>query len=221
MSELLLDAAGRRRSPATMPGFHAGRPPRNKGLRYPADPPTVEEIVAVVRGEKRTARVPAPWADRGPLASGTADPRGARARRGRPGPAPRGTAGAARQGRSAPRSRHGRVGVGATTAVAPDARRVARRSTFLRPQRPDARAAVVMRSGSSRASPHGSSRRSPPTLCPAPAAPCTCCRNGSRGRATDRDPTPARPQQPRHHVAPYRASTMLRSSTLSTPGARP
>jgi hypothetical protein len=33
MSELLLDRAGRRRSPATVPGFHAGRPPRNKGLR--------------------------------------------------------------------------------------------------------------------------------------------------------------------------------------------
>jgi site-specific recombinase XerD len=49
MTELLLDAAGRRRSPATMPGFHAGRPPRNKGHRYPADPPTVEEIVAVMR----------------------------------------------------------------------------------------------------------------------------------------------------------------------------
>jgi site-specific recombinase XerD len=32
-----------------MPGFHAGRPPRNKGPRYPADPPTVEEIVAVMR----------------------------------------------------------------------------------------------------------------------------------------------------------------------------
>jgi integrase len=45
----VLDAAGRRRSPATMPGFHAGRPPRNKGPRYPADPPTVEEIVAVMR----------------------------------------------------------------------------------------------------------------------------------------------------------------------------
>ena len=38
-----LDAAGRRRSPATMPGYHAGRPPRNKGQLYPADPPTVEE----------------------------------------------------------------------------------------------------------------------------------------------------------------------------------
>lgn len=32
-----------------MPGFHCGRPPRNKGLRYPADPPAVEEIVAVMR----------------------------------------------------------------------------------------------------------------------------------------------------------------------------
>ena len=45
----VLDAAGRRRSPATMPGYHAGRPPRNKGVRYPADPPTVDEIVAVMR----------------------------------------------------------------------------------------------------------------------------------------------------------------------------
>jgi integrase len=32
-----------------MPEFHAGRPPRNKGLRYPADPPKVEEIIAVMR----------------------------------------------------------------------------------------------------------------------------------------------------------------------------
>ncbi|MGO9961197.1 MAG: hypothetical protein ACLP50_35350, partial [Solirubrobacteraceae bacterium] len=28
--------------------FHVGRPPRNRGLRYPADPPPVEEIVAVI-----------------------------------------------------------------------------------------------------------------------------------------------------------------------------
>ena len=45
----LVDAAGRRRSPATMPAFHVGKPPRNKGQRYPADPPTVDEIVAVMR----------------------------------------------------------------------------------------------------------------------------------------------------------------------------
>jgi len=49
MESVLLDAAGRRRSPSTMPGFHAGRPPRNKGLRYPPDPPSVEEIIAVMR----------------------------------------------------------------------------------------------------------------------------------------------------------------------------
>ena len=45
----LLDRAGRRRSPATLSGFHQGRVPRNKGLRYPPDPPTVEEIIAVMR----------------------------------------------------------------------------------------------------------------------------------------------------------------------------
>jgi integrase-like protein len=58
MTELLLDAAGRLRSPATMAGFHADRPPRNKGHRYPADPPTVVEMVAVMRtaGEGRHGR---------------------------------------------------------------------------------------------------------------------------------------------------------------------
>ena len=49
MESVLLDAAGHRRSPATMPGYHRGRPPRNKGELYPANPPTVEEIVAVMR----------------------------------------------------------------------------------------------------------------------------------------------------------------------------
>ena len=45
----LLDRAGRHRSPATTSRFHKGRAPRNKGLRYPPDPPTVDEIVAVMR----------------------------------------------------------------------------------------------------------------------------------------------------------------------------
>jgi site-specific recombinase XerD len=45
----LLDRAGRRRSPATTSSFHQGLPPRNKGRRYPPDPPTVEEIVTVMR----------------------------------------------------------------------------------------------------------------------------------------------------------------------------
>ncbi len=41
--------SSRRRSPATLPGYTAGRAPRNKGRRYPADPPRVEEIIAVMR----------------------------------------------------------------------------------------------------------------------------------------------------------------------------
>ena len=55
MTESLIDAAGRRRSPATMPGFNVGRAPRNKGVRYPADPPAIEEIVAVMRAAVDTA----------------------------------------------------------------------------------------------------------------------------------------------------------------------
>ncbi len=48
-SMVLVDAAGRRRSPATLPGFLAGRAPRNKGMHYPPDPPRPEEIILVMR----------------------------------------------------------------------------------------------------------------------------------------------------------------------------
>ena len=48
MESVLLDVAGHGRSPATLPGYHQGRPPRNKGEQQTADPPTVEEIVAVM-----------------------------------------------------------------------------------------------------------------------------------------------------------------------------
>jgi integrase/recombinase XerD len=46
---LLLDRAGRRRSPTTTSTFHQDVSPGNKGLRYPPNPPTVEEIIAVMR----------------------------------------------------------------------------------------------------------------------------------------------------------------------------
>ena len=45
----VFDVAARRRSPATFAEFHVGRAPGNKGMRYPADPPRVEGIVAVMR----------------------------------------------------------------------------------------------------------------------------------------------------------------------------
>ena len=68
MESVLLDVAGHRRSPATMPGYHRGRPPRNKGVQYPADPPSVEEIVAAMRtggdgadGHRRRALIVLLW----------------------------------------------------------------------------------------------------------------------------------------------------------------
>ncbi|MBV8735489.1 MAG: tyrosine-type recombinase/integrase [Solirubrobacterales bacterium] len=56
MESVLLDAAGHRRAPATMPGYHRGRPPRNKGELCLVHPPTVEEIVAVMRSSGEGAR---------------------------------------------------------------------------------------------------------------------------------------------------------------------
>lgn len=55
MQSDLYDVAGHPRSPVTMPGFLGGRAPRNKCRRYPADPPTVEEIIAVMRQAGRGA----------------------------------------------------------------------------------------------------------------------------------------------------------------------
>ena len=54
----LVDVTGRMRSPAGIPGHWAGCAPPNKGQRYPADPPTVEEIILVMR------RRPRPHTDR-------------------------------------------------------------------------------------------------------------------------------------------------------------
>jgi integrase len=42
------DRAARRSRPSTLLSFHQSRPPRNKGLSLPPDPPTVEEIIAVM-----------------------------------------------------------------------------------------------------------------------------------------------------------------------------
>ena len=112
MSEQLHDAAGRRRSPATLPDFHAGRPPRNKGMRYPADPPTIEEIVTVMRhagdgvdGRRLRGFIVVLWRAGLRICEALA------LARGRPRSAPRFAAGAARQGWPAPRGRHGRVGL--------------------------------------------------------------------------------------------------------------
>jgi integrase len=119
MSELLLDRAGRRRSPATLPGFHAGHAPGNKDLRYPADPPQIEEIIAVMRSagngvhdRRLRGLIVIMW--RAGLRiqealSLTQCDLDYPARR---------VAGSAREGRSPSRGRHGRLGPGTASAMA-------------------------------------------------------------------------------------------------------
>jgi integrase/recombinase XerD len=46
--EVLFDARGYRRSPATLPGHGKGRAPRNKGRRYPATAPTPEDVAQLL-----------------------------------------------------------------------------------------------------------------------------------------------------------------------------
>ena len=75
MSELLLDAGGRRRPPATLPEFDAGRAPRNKGMRYPADPSTIEEIRhGAAPRRRRRPRSPLARPDRHAVARRAANP---------------------------------------------------------------------------------------------------------------------------------------------------
>src|SRR5215204_2370373 len=117
MSELLLDRAGRRRSPATLPGFHAGHAPGNKGLRHPADPPKVEEIIAVMRtagddahGRRLRGLIAILWRA------------GLRIQEGSRLPTPTSTNAAARCSSDAaratpPRGRHGRMGLGTPPAL--------------------------------------------------------------------------------------------------------
>jgi integrase len=105
MQSVLLDTAGHRRSPATMPGYHRGRPPRNKGEQYPADPPTVEEIVAVMRTIGGPRRRPATaGTGRAALARRPQDQRSARAAGERLGSRSRRGAGSARSARAVDRA---------------------------------------------------------------------------------------------------------------------
>lgn len=42
------DRIGRRRSPVTLPGYHKGRTPPNKGMKFPPSPPSTEEVAAML-----------------------------------------------------------------------------------------------------------------------------------------------------------------------------
>jgi hypothetical protein len=201
MSELLLDRAGRRRSPATLPGFHAGHAPGNKGLRYPADPPKVEEIIRRdAYRRRRSARPAATGTDRDHVARGPAHPGGASPCRGRSRSSPRLASRSARQGRAPSRGRHGLLGLG-TLQPWHEMRRelpvgpllcVINGTTRGRHWSPAAARAELRRTAAAA----GVRRRFAPP--PAQARPRR--RDGARRRTTDRYPAPTWTQQPRHHL---------------------
>jgi len=181
----LLDAAGRRRSPATLPGYHSGRPPRNKGLRYLADPPTVEEIVAVMRqagGGVHGVRLRALmllW--RAGLRSHealTVTEHDLDARRG------------------SVLVRNGKGGRRREVGMHPWGWEQLRPWLELRPGMPVGPLLSVTpgpRVG-------GPGRAAPAAVRPAPATPRPRRRARTRRRAAQRHPTPARPHQPRRHL---------------------
>ena len=201
MSELLLDRAGRRRSPSTMPGFHAGRPPHNKGLRYPADPPKVEEIIAVMRtagdrphGRRLRALIVLLWRAGLRIHEALAL-----------------TEGDLDQRRGSLLIRHGKGGRRREVGMDTWGWDELRPWLELRPELPVGAllgvitrhhvwAPLVARCGTRGAAAHGRRGRGSTPLRATPTAPRPRRRDGPRRRAADRDPAPTRPQQPRDHL---------------------
>jgi len=214
----LFDAAGRRRSPATMPGYHAGREPRNKGRSCPADLPTVDEVVAVVRqaGEDRhglraCAVIVVLWravlwiqealllTERG---SGCESVCGA---------------GAVWEGWAPSRGRDRCVGVERAAAVDGRTRAAAGRAVVLRDRWTDARgAAVVKPCRASRVPPPHKRRGAPPVRAAGSrrTSSATPTRSSSCAKGAAADPaTPARASRPRLPLGCCEATVAITSAT--------
>ena len=148
----------------SMPAFHAGKAPLDKGQRYPADPPTVDEIVAVMRmagqaryGARLNGLIVVLWRaglrihEALSLLQSDLDPR-------------RGSI-LVRHGKN---DRRREVGMDAwgwsAAAVARRAGDAARRPPVLRDRRPDSRPSLVRIRCSARAAPDRDPGRSPQAL---------------------------------------------------------
>jgi hypothetical protein len=170
MSELPLDAAGRRRPSATLPQVFTPAARRATRDALPGRPnPRPRRSSRSCAALVTRARSPTARPGRRAVARRPAHLRGAYARRGRPGPAPRVAAGAARQARPTPRGRHRRAGRRAARTMAPDPRLAADRAAVLRRQRPHPRTLVRARRRPPAAAPRRPSRGREAVLRPAPA----------------------------------------------------
>jgi hypothetical protein len=195
------DCAGRPRSPATLSGFHQGRPPRNKGLRYPPDPPTVEEIIAVMRaagdrpdGLRLRGVIVVLWR------AGFRSQRGARLGGERSRPNSRRRAGAPWQGRQTPRGWNGPPGLGAARPVARHPRRAAGRRAVLRAPRTHPRPPLLSRRDPHTAAKRRCGGRRQATVRTAPAPPRPRSRDVPRRGPAGRHPAATRSCRPRDHL---------------------
>src|SRR4051794_4558273 len=177
--------------------FHAGRPPRNRGHRYAADPPTVEEIVAVMRaagdgryGCRLRGLIVLLWRAGLRIHEALALNGSDLDRR-------RGSL-LVRRGKG---GRRGEVGMDEWAWEQLQPWLAARLELPVGPL-------FCLITGPTKAAP-GCTRRPTADSCGrrrsaalrAPSAPPRACRrDGARRRAADRHPTPTRPQQPRHHL---------------------
>ena len=205
-----LDTAGRHRSPATLPEFHAGKAPGNKGQRYAADPPTVNEIIAVMRharharyGNRLNGLIVVLW--HGGLRINEAlsltetdlDER-------------RGSI-LVRHGKN-DRRREVAMDAWGWTALQPW---LSERATlpvgplFCVIAGPHTRTRLVSRRRPPAAAPDRARGRRSPALRPPPAPPCARCRAAARGCPAAADPTPARALAPLHDWPMMHASAGL------------
>ena len=178
----------------------ARRRPGNKGRRYPADPPRVEEIVAVMRQAGtdlygRRLR----GTDRRALASRSSHLRGARPDGIRPGGDPRVGARPPWEGRTPQGGRDGRVGSGSAASLARGTRLVPIGPLFCVINGPTCGRPGQL-AGANCASTHRGPGRRTAALRSTPAAPRPRCRNGQGGRPAERHPAPAGTCQPRGHL---------------------
>jgi hypothetical protein len=191
----LLNAAGRRRSPVTLHRYLAGRPPRNKGLRYPPDPPTVEEIVAVMRQRRPHAGL-----HRAALAR-----RAAHQRRRSPSPSTASTRGPLRCSSATARAPAGARaawirGAGTTSVRGSNRACACPSDRFVRDRRPNPWPAVGARlSPRPNAARRRQGRRAAAVRAP-PAAPRPRRRTRPRERPAQRHPAPIGAHQPRRHL---------------------
>jgi hypothetical protein len=200
MPNVLLDAAGRRRSPATMPDFHSGRPPRNKAVAIPPHPPTVEEIIAVMR---QAGTTPHGLRMRGLIVvlwrAGLRIHEALGSQRLTSTPAAAQCSSATARAAAAAKSAW-TTGPGNNSA----------QWLTVRVQRPvgplfciltgPTRGRAWTQAAAREQLRHTAARRRPATIRATPTPPRPRRRDGPRRRPAHRHPTPARPHQPRHHL---------------------